>query len=49
MNYNNRAQNRMATCKEHGNWFGVEPGDPRFPRQVAERAGLEEAYRDLLP
>jgi hypothetical protein len=48
INYNNRAQNRLATCKEHGNWFGVEPGDAKFPRQVAEHAGLQEAYRDLL-
>ena len=41
MNYNNRAQNRIATCKEHDNFFGAPPGGP-------PTAGLEPKYRDLL-
>lgn len=28
MNYNNRVQNRIATCNEHDNFFGVRPGGP---------------------
>ena len=27
MNYNNRNQNRIATCNEHDNFFGIRPGD----------------------
>lgn len=42
MNYNNRSQNRIATCKEHDNFFGV--ASPT----VADKAGLEPAFRDLL-
>jgi hypothetical protein len=45
MNYNNRAQNRKATCKEHDNFFGSRP-DAAKP--IAEKAGLETEYRDLL-
>ncbi len=48
MNYNNKAQNRIATCKEHDNSFGAKPGEANFPQSVADAAGLEEAYRDLL-
>jgi hypothetical protein len=48
MNYNNKAQDRIKTCNEHDNYFGVKPGDPGFPGAVAENAGLEAAYRDLL-
>jgi hypothetical protein len=48
MNYNNHAQNRIATCQEHDNFFGPVPGDAGFPEAVANTAGLEPAYRDLL-
>ena len=48
MNYNNRAQNRTATCHEHDNYFDIKPTDRNFPKAVAEKAGLEPAYRDLL-
>jgi hypothetical protein len=48
MNYNNRRQNRIDTCKEHNNFFNVEPGSAAFPKEIADRAGLEPAYRDLL-
>jgi hypothetical protein len=48
MNYNNRRQNRVDTCKEHGNFFDVDPAKADFPKTIAERAGLEPAYRDLL-
>ena len=47
MNYNNHAQERIATCDEHDNHFDVPPGDPAFPAEVAARAGLEAEYRGL--
>lgn len=35
MNYNNRAQNRVATCNEHDNFFGIQPGGSlRAPGKV---------------
>ncbi len=37
MNYNNRAQNRIATCREHDNFFGVRPGGlPHAPGKVGK-------------
>ena len=37
MNYNNRQQNRIATCPVHGNWFGAPPGGtPRCPGKVGK-------------
>jgi hypothetical protein len=30
------------------NYFGVAPTDPTFPTQIANDAGLQESYRDLL-
>ena len=45
MNYNNAAQNRKATCKEHDNFFGVEP---EKAKSVIEKVGLEAGYRNLL-
>ncbi len=45
MNYNNLVQNRKATCNEHDNFFGSFPA---AARPIAEKAGLEAAYRDLL-
>lgn len=39
MNYNNRAQDRIATCFEHDNFFAVLPGQPGFPDAVVRRAG----------
>lgn len=48
MNYNNRVQNRILTCKEHDNFFNVKPGDVNFPVAIAERAGLESPYKNLL-
>ena len=38
MNYNNRAQDRIKTCREHDNFFNVQPPPP----QVVERAGPAE-------
>jgi parallel beta helix pectate lyase-like protein/glycosyl hydrolase family 141 len=48
MNYNNRRQSRIDTCKEHDNFFDVEPGSARFPKAIVDQAGLEPAYLDLL-
>ena len=45
MNYNNLVQNRKATCKEHDNFFGSRPKEAE---PIAEKAGLEAAYADLL-
>lgn len=39
INYNNRAQDRIATCFEHDNFFGVLPDQPGFPEAIARRAG----------
>jgi hypothetical protein len=39
MNYNNRAQNRIATCFEHNNAFAVLPETPGFPAATARAAG----------
>jgi hypothetical protein len=51
MNYNNRAQDRIATCKEHDNFFGDEfakpPAElPEAAKKVADEAGPEPPYRD---
>jgi hypothetical protein len=48
MNYNNRAQNRIATCKEHDNFFVPGSKAAEKAKPIAEQAGLEPAYRDLL-
>jgi hypothetical protein len=48
MNYNNKAQNRIATCNEHANFFGAKPGEAGFQQSVADTAGLEAPYRDIL-
>jgi hypothetical protein len=45
MHYNNLAQDRKATCKEHDNLFD---GDLGQHRDVVEKAGLEPEYRYLL-
>jgi hypothetical protein len=45
MFYNNLVQNRKATCKEHDNFFGSQP---ETAKPIAEKAGLEVEYRDLL-
>jgi hypothetical protein len=42
MNYNNRAQNRIETCNEHDNYFGVGPEDAGFPKAIVETAGRRE-------
>ncbi|MGB2819489.1 MAG: right-handed parallel beta-helix repeat-containing protein [Phycisphaerae bacterium] len=48
MNYNNAAQNRRATCNEHDNFFGRKPGQPGFPQEAADEAGIEPAWHYLL-
>ena len=45
MFHNNRSQNRIATCKEHDNFFG---GNPAAAKPIVENAGLEPKYQDLL-
>ncbi len=48
MNFNNRRQNRIATCPVHDNHFYENrPPDAAFPRDIAEKAGLEPAYGDI--
>ena len=48
MNYNNRAQNRTRTCKEHDNFFGAAPNVFREDEATAASAGLEPSYHDLM-
>ncbi|MBL7224289.1 MAG: right-handed parallel beta-helix repeat-containing protein, partial [Candidatus Brocadiae bacterium] len=48
MNSNNRAQNRTATCNEHDNLFGLKPGQPGFPQEIADEAGIDPAWRHLF-
>jgi hypothetical protein len=48
MNYNNRAQNRIATCKERDNYFGTAPAASEKAKPTAQQAGLEPSYCDLL-
>jgi hypothetical protein len=45
MFYNNKVQDRNKTCKEHDNYFDQEPP---AAKPIAEKAGLESGYRDLL-
>jgi hypothetical protein len=45
MYFHNKSQNRDATCKEHDNFLDREPP---AAKPIADRAGLESAYRDLL-
>jgi hypothetical protein len=43
--YNNRVQDRLSTCKEHDNFLGSNPPEAKA---IADNAGLDAAYRDLL-
>jgi hypothetical protein len=44
MNYNNRNQNRIATCNEHDNFFGIGPsGPPRAPGKVGQALACDGA------
>ncbi len=45
MNYNNHNQDRISTCFEHDNFFDSAPGPPEYPKEIAEHAGVERAYR----
>jgi len=47
MNYNNRAQNRIATCQEHDNVFNMSPEKPASPamKGLIRKAGVEPAWR----
>lgn len=41
-------QGRWESNHVHDNFFGVTPGDADFQHEMADRAGLEPEYRDLL-
>jgi hypothetical protein len=43
--YSNEMPDRLATCREHGNFLG---GTAAAAEWIAENAGLEGRYRDLL-
>lgn len=48
MNFNNRRQNRIATCNVHDNhFFANKPEDSGSLRDIAETAGLEQSYRNI--
>ena len=44
-NYNNKVQNRLATCKVHDNFFNSNPDKAK---NIVQGAGLEADYLDLL-
>ena len=47
---NNKAQDRIATCNVHGNFFNLaDEAKPMAPevQVIMDKAGLEPAYRDL--
>ncbi|MBN1911959.1 MAG: right-handed parallel beta-helix repeat-containing protein [Pirellulales bacterium] len=50
--YNNRKQNRIATCNEHDNFFDVRPGDDSPEKaaiqKIVDQAGPTAEYRDIL-
>ena len=46
LNFNNRAQNRRASCPVHDNSINA-PTSPEA-RKIIAKAGLEAQYRDLL-
>jgi len=48
MNYNNRNQNRIGTCNEHDNFFGIGLGSSPEVEKIITKAGLMPKYRDLL-
>ena len=39
---------RKESNRVQHNHFDIGPEDPEFPKEIADRAGLEPAYRDLL-
>jgi hypothetical protein len=45
LNFNNRAQDRIATCKEHDNLFGQPPERSPLTARIAAEAGLLPEYR----
>ena len=47
LNFNNHAQNRLATCNEHDNDTDAEHTISERQR-VIDNAGVQSAYRDLL-
>ena len=51
MNYNNRSQNRIATCQEHDNAFDVSPEKLASPamQRLIQKAGVEPAWRPFSP
>ena len=48
MNFNNHNQNRIATCKEHDNFFKDAPAACPEVDKTITKAGLIPEYRDLL-
>ena len=46
MNYNNRAQDRIATCFEHDNFFEDLTGASEPSDSIVRKAGPEPAYRE---
>ncbi|WP_028558940.1 hypothetical protein [Paenibacillus pinihumi] len=40
---------RQATNNVHNNYFNAQPGSPGYPQQIADSAGIQAAYEDILP
>jgi hypothetical protein len=53
MNFNNRAQNRIQSCKVHDNFFDRPPPGPQHDAaamaKIQKQAGPEEQYRGQWP
>ncbi len=49
MNFNNRVQNRIATCNVHDNAFGVGPGSTRGPGKVGSGLLCDGANFHAVP
>jgi len=48
VNYNNRAQDRIKTIDEHGNWLGLRPGGAGVPASVVGEVGPDAHHRCWL-
>ena len=48
VHYNNRKQNRIATCNEHDNFFGIRPDDLEGPRTPDGAPPARPEIRQIL-
>jgi|GEM_PF-1409302 len=48
MNFNNRSQNRIATCNVHGNFFSIRPGGPHLASGKLGKAMVCDGVGELV-